>query len=163
LQLAFDPAPTTIRIDRCGYVSKCKARGCLERATLVAEKVDVAGRHIRQIELCLPHCDVVIARERKRGLEISDRAIGTKALPPPRWWRNAPHLDARISSTTEPAGADSTTSTGCGDRVTFVEERAEFAVVDWGIREHFDRGTRYEPKGWSEIGIIAGDRLSMVE
>jgi hypothetical protein len=29
-----------------------QARGCLKTATLVAEKVDVAGRHVRQIELC---------------------------------------------------------------------------------------------------------------
>ena len=73
LQPDFNPAPKTVRIHRCGYVSRCKARGCLARATLVAEKVDVAGRHVRQIELCLRHCDVVIERERKRGLEISDR------------------------------------------------------------------------------------------
>jgi hypothetical protein len=73
LQPDFDPAPRTLRIHRCGYVSKCKKRGCLEPATLIAEKVDAAGRHVRQIELCTRHCDVVIARERARGLEISDR------------------------------------------------------------------------------------------
>ena len=73
LQPDFDPAPTTVRIHRCGYVSKCKARSCLARATLIAEKVDGAGRHVRQIELCARHCDVVIARERSRGLEVSDR------------------------------------------------------------------------------------------
>jgi hypothetical protein len=44
-----------------------------EPATLIAEKVDGAGRHVRQIELCSWHCDVVIQRERLRGLEISDR------------------------------------------------------------------------------------------
>jgi hypothetical protein len=43
------------------------------RATLVAEKVDTAGRHVRQIELCPRHCETVIERERARGLEISDR------------------------------------------------------------------------------------------
>ncbi|HKN13988.1 MAG TPA: hypothetical protein VJX68_12420 [Candidatus Binatus sp.] len=73
LQPDFNPAPTTLRIHRCGYVSKCKRRGCLERATLIAEKVDGAGRHVRQIELCTRHSNVVIARERARGLEISDR------------------------------------------------------------------------------------------
>ena len=41
-------------------------------ATLIAEKVDGAGRHVRQIELCAQHCGVVIDRERTRGLEISD-------------------------------------------------------------------------------------------
>ena len=64
LQPDFDPAPRTLRIHRCKYVSKCKARRCQERATLVAEKVDAGGRHIRQIELCLIHCAVVIKRER---------------------------------------------------------------------------------------------------
>ncbi len=73
LQPDFDPAPTEVRIHRCGYVSPCKARGCPKRATLIAEKVDAAGRHVRQIELCARHCDVVIERERSRGLEICDR------------------------------------------------------------------------------------------
>ncbi len=54
-------------------VAKCEAWGCPERATLVAEKVDAGGRHIRQIELYTRHCNVVIERERERGLEISDR------------------------------------------------------------------------------------------
>lgn len=72
-QLDFDPAPTEVRIFRCGYVSQCKARDCPMRATLIAEKVDGAGRHCRQVELCGPHCEVVIARERARGLEICDR------------------------------------------------------------------------------------------
>ncbi len=46
---------------------------CLACATTVAEKVDSAGRHVRQIELCARHCEIVIVRERARGLEISDR------------------------------------------------------------------------------------------
>jgi hypothetical protein len=45
----------------------------MKRATLIAEKVDTAGRHVRQIELCPQHCQIVIERERARGLEISDR------------------------------------------------------------------------------------------
>ncbi len=73
LQPDFDPAPTEVRIHRCKYVSQCKARSCLKRATLVAEKVDTAGRHVRQIELCASHCQIVIERERARGLAISDR------------------------------------------------------------------------------------------
>lgn len=73
LQPDFDPAPTTVRIHRCGYVSPCRAHRCLKRATLIAEKVDTAGRHVRQIELCALHCEVVIERERSRGLEICDR------------------------------------------------------------------------------------------
>jgi len=73
LQPNFDPAPTEVRIHRCKYVSQCKARSCLKRATLVAEKVDTAGRHVRQIEPCSLHCQIIIERERERGLEINDR------------------------------------------------------------------------------------------
>jgi len=73
LQPDFDPAPRTLRIYRCGYVSKCKKHRCQERATLIAEKVDVASRHVRQIELCTRHGDVVIESARSRDLEISDR------------------------------------------------------------------------------------------
>jgi hypothetical protein len=40
---------------------------------LIAEKIDAAGRHVRQIELCPQHCDIVVERERARGLEICDR------------------------------------------------------------------------------------------
>ena len=42
LQPDFDPAPTTVRIHRCKYVSQCKAHRCLKRTTTVAEKVDNA-------------------------------------------------------------------------------------------------------------------------
>jgi hypothetical protein len=73
LQPDFDPAPKEVRIHRCGYVSRCKKPRCSERATLIAEKVDGAGRHVRRIELCTRHCNIVIERERARGLEISDR------------------------------------------------------------------------------------------
>jgi hypothetical protein len=73
LQPDFDPAPTEVRIYQCGHVSQCKARGCLKRETMIAEKIDTAGRHVRQIELCPLHCEVVIARESARGLEICDR------------------------------------------------------------------------------------------
>ena len=53
-QLDFYSAPTEVRIFRCGYVSQCKARDCPMRATPIAEKVDGAGRHCRQVELCGP-------------------------------------------------------------------------------------------------------------
>ena len=69
----FGPEPVAVQIWRCGYVSKCKARRCLSRATVVAEKVDGAGRDVRQIELCDRHVCIVITRERARGLEILDR------------------------------------------------------------------------------------------
>jgi hypothetical protein len=73
LQPDFNPEPSAVRFYRCGYVWQCKARGCPKRAILIAEKVDSAGRHVRQIELCPMHCKVVIERELGRGLEISDR------------------------------------------------------------------------------------------
>jgi hypothetical protein len=73
LQPDFDLEPKTLRIHRCGYVSKCKKLRCQERASRITEKVDGAGRHVRQIELCPQHCQIVIERERSRGLEIYDR------------------------------------------------------------------------------------------
>jgi hypothetical protein len=73
LQPDFDPAPTTVRIHRCKYVSQCKARRCLKRATLIAEKGGWRWPSRSEIELCPLHCEVVIERERARGLEISDR------------------------------------------------------------------------------------------
>jgi len=73
LQPDFNPAPTTVRIHRCGYVARCKARDCLTRASLFPQKVDGAGRQVRQIELCERHSRIVIERERKCGLEISHR------------------------------------------------------------------------------------------
>jgi len=73
LEPNFDPAPTAVPVCRCCYVSRCEKPRCEERATLVAEKVDGAGRYVRQIELCSLHCEVVIGRARARGLEISDR------------------------------------------------------------------------------------------
>jgi len=45
----------------------------LELATLIAQKVDGAGRHVRRIELCTRHGNAVIERERNGGLEICDR------------------------------------------------------------------------------------------
>ena len=75
LQPDFNPEPVALRIHRCGYVIKCKARSCLKRATIVAEKVDTAGRHAGQVELCDRHCDVfVIKRQLAHGLETGDKA-----------------------------------------------------------------------------------------
>ena len=73
LQPDFNPEPVAVRLHRCGYVAKCKARSCSKRATVVAEKVDAAGRHARQIELCERHCEIAVERERARGLQIADR------------------------------------------------------------------------------------------
>jgi hypothetical protein len=74
LEPDFDPAPTAVQIGRCGYLCPCRAPRCaVQRATIVLRKLDAAGRPLRQIELCDRHSDVVIARERERGLEILDR------------------------------------------------------------------------------------------
>jgi hypothetical protein len=73
LQPDFDPAPTTVRVHRCKYIAQCMARRCLKRATPIAEKDDSVGRHVRQIELCLLHCEIVIECEQACGLEISDQ------------------------------------------------------------------------------------------
>ena len=45
----FDPEPREVQIHRCGYASKCKARGCPKRATLIAKKVDGVGRRVRVV------------------------------------------------------------------------------------------------------------------
>ena len=73
LQPDVDPEPKTLRIYRCRFVSRCKSPRCREHATLVAAKIDCAGRNVRQIRLCQRHGDTVIESERARGLEISDR------------------------------------------------------------------------------------------
>ena len=44
LQPDFDPVSAAVRIDRCGYVSRCKTLRCDKHASLLAEKIDTAGR-----------------------------------------------------------------------------------------------------------------------
>jgi len=74
LEPDFDPVPTAVQIGRCGYAAQCRAPRCAAHAaTIVLRKVDAAGRPVRQIELCDRHAQVVISRERERGLEIFDR------------------------------------------------------------------------------------------
>lgn len=48
---------------------------------MIAEKTDAAGRRVRQIELCRPHCEIVIERGPTRGLEICDRRNEYRRLP----------------------------------------------------------------------------------
>ena len=74
LEPDFNPAPTAVQIGRCGYLCPCRAPRCDgNRAMIILRKLDAAGRPLRQIELCDRHAEVVIARERIRGLEILDR------------------------------------------------------------------------------------------
>ena len=100
----FDPAPTTLRIHRCGYVSKCKKHHCRERATVIAQKIDVAGRHVRQIELCPPHCEIVIERERARELEICDRRNEIASLSSLSRESKKERADAHESAIPKPIG-----------------------------------------------------------
>lgn len=51
-------------------------------------KIDIAGRPIRQIELCVRHAQIVVARERAHGLEILDhREMGSDG-----YWRKGPAM-----------------------------------------------------------------------
>jgi hypothetical protein len=45
----------------------------MEMIPIKQKKTDAAGRPVRQIELYAQHCDIVIERERARGLEVCDR------------------------------------------------------------------------------------------
>jgi hypothetical protein len=74
LEPDFNPAATAVQIGRCGYLCPCRASRCARnRATLVLRKLDAPRAGVRQIELCYRHSEIVIARERTRGLEILDR------------------------------------------------------------------------------------------
>jgi len=74
LEPYFNSIPTAVQIGRCGYVCPCRAPRCAgKRARIVLRNLDAAGRPVRQIELCDRYAEVVIARERTRGLEILDR------------------------------------------------------------------------------------------
>jgi len=66
LQPELDRVPVAVRIYGIRCVSKCGAQTCRERATTL-------GATSQQIGLSERHCEVVIERQRKRGLEISDR------------------------------------------------------------------------------------------
>ena len=50
------------------------------RATIVLEKIDAAGRPVRQIELCDRHAEAMIARERRRGFKTLTAAFGANDI-----------------------------------------------------------------------------------
>ena len=85
LQPNFDREPTKFASIDAATFSQCKARNCLKRATLIAQKVDGAGRHVRQIELCaLGTAKSSSSASVCRGLEISDQtgnALRASAQP----------------------------------------------------------------------------------
>jgi hypothetical protein len=70
---AHEPAARWLTILRCGYQSPCRAPRCLGSATTILRKAEASGRPLRQIDLCGAHADTVVARERVRGLGITDR------------------------------------------------------------------------------------------
>ena len=88
LEIDFDPKPHAVEIGRCGYACPCRAPRCAQsRATIVLRKIDIAGRPIRQMELCVRHAQIVLARERAHGLKIEDRReLGTDG-----YWPGAPN------------------------------------------------------------------------
>lgn len=76
----LDPAPEGVRIHRIGYISRCKARRCLARATAVAKKANVVGLDKSS---CAPlHCEAVMEISDRRGVTSSagDRAPVRPAL-----------------------------------------------------------------------------------
>jgi hypothetical protein len=78
LQCDTDPAvdsesqPALLTIIRCGYVVRCRAGHCISSAATILRKSEASGRPLRQIELCTSHAEVVILREQRRGLTVSD-------------------------------------------------------------------------------------------
>jgi len=68
-----DHAAALLTIHLCGYRSPCRALHCSRMATVILRKAESNGRFLRQIELCNAHGDVIVTRERVRGLAVIDR------------------------------------------------------------------------------------------
>lgn len=68
-----DHTAALLTIHRCGYRSPCRAPHFPRTATVILRKAESNGRFLRQIKLCDAHGDVVVERERARGLAIVDR------------------------------------------------------------------------------------------
>ncbi|HJU10856.1 MAG TPA: hypothetical protein VJ728_08260 [Candidatus Binataceae bacterium] len=65
----------TIELWRCLYDSPCRVKNCKAKATVIARSMDAGGRPEKQYELCRPHADQVVERERGRGREIVRRDL----------------------------------------------------------------------------------------
>jgi hypothetical protein len=63
----------TIELLPCGYRAPCRLKNCKARATVIARAADVIGRPITQYELCAPHAEQIVDRERAKGREIFRR------------------------------------------------------------------------------------------
>lgn len=62
----FDSQPVAVRIHLIGYVSKCKVRRCVARATVVAEKGDGAGRQFGKSSCAIKSSTERLARVLKK-------------------------------------------------------------------------------------------------
>jgi hypothetical protein len=72
LQIDENVAPVEVRINRCHYNAHCRARNCRARGILVACYLDSMGRFLRQFELCAPHTDRLVVRDRRRGIVVTE-------------------------------------------------------------------------------------------
>ena len=105
-------AQTSFAFIQCGYVSPCRARECLKRATSIAEKLDAAGRHVSP-DLALraaPEFGRLITNANAASKYLS-AAIGANRIPPERFGLSRSRLAALIepskSSPSLPQTADS--------------------------------------------------------
>jgi hypothetical protein len=73
LELRNDDAPAEVRIVRCGYDAKCKAKKCGPGASAIARYLDSMGRFLRQFELCGAHADRLAVRDTARGVAVIDQ------------------------------------------------------------------------------------------
>jgi hypothetical protein len=74
LMFADEYAVKTIELLPCRYHIACRAKDCRRKATVIARSYDTGGRPLRQYELCQPHADQVVEREKGRGREIVTRS-----------------------------------------------------------------------------------------
>jgi hypothetical protein len=72
LQIDENVAPVEVRIHHCHYNARCRARNCRARGILTARYLDSMGLFLRQYELCAPHTDRLVVRDRRRGIVVSD-------------------------------------------------------------------------------------------
>jgi len=68
----FAAEPALLTILHCRYPIRCRAERCVSGAVTILRKSEASGRPLRQIELCISHAEIVIRRERHRGLTVSD-------------------------------------------------------------------------------------------
>jgi hypothetical protein len=65
-----DYETNTIQVLICRYRSPCRVKNCKARATIMTRGLDAIGRATVQPELCTPHAEQVVERERRKSREI---------------------------------------------------------------------------------------------